>query len=245
MFQRHELHTLTGSYALDALEDPEREQFERHLRRCSSCAAEVRGLRETAARLTMTDAIQPPAGLREQVLAAAGRTRQLPPVTAGRSRLHRSRAWIPRLPVAVAALSTAAAIILGITQAATTSQLGQAQARARAVAVVLAAPDARIATGTTSAGGTVTAVVSRQQREIVITTAGLPALPASRVYELWLMGPGGTRPAGLLPAAQAGHTDPVLASGLVPGDRMGITIEPAGGTAQPTTRPVAIMPLPA
>ena len=59
------------------------------------------------------------------------------------------------------------------------------------------------------------------------------------------MGPGGTRSAGLLPAAQAGRTEPVLASGLIHGDRMGVTVEPAGGTARPTTPPVAVMPLPA
>jgi anti-sigma-K factor RskA len=245
MFQRHELHTLTGSYALDALAGPEREKLERHLRRCPSCAAEVAGLRETAARLATAGAAQPPASLREQVLAGAERTRQLPPVSAERSRRRPGRVRMPRLSVAVAAASTAAAIILGITQATTSSQLDRAQARAHAVASVLAAPDARIAIGTTSVGGTVTAVVSGQQREIVISTAGLPSLADRRVYELWLMGPGGIRPAGLLPAAQAGRTEPVLASGLIHGDRMGITVEPAGGTAQPTAPPVAVMPLPA
>jgi anti-sigma-K factor RskA len=29
-----------------------------------------------------------------------------------------------------------------------------------------------------------------------------------------------------------------------PGDRLGITVEPAGGTAQPTTTPVVVMPVP-
>jgi hypothetical protein len=91
MFRHHELHTLTGSYVLDAVETPERERFERHLRRCPSCLTEVGGLRETAARLAMAAAAQPPAPLREQVLAMAARTRQLHPVTvdrpAGRPRL--------------------------------------------------------------------------------------------------------------------------------------------------------------
>jgi hypothetical protein len=34
----------------------------------------------------------------------------------------------------------------------------------------------------------------------------------------------------------------VLADGVLPGDRLGITVEAAGGTAQPTT-PVIIMPV--
>ena len=46
---RHDLHSLSGAYALDALEGgAERDRFSRHLNRCSSCASEVRGFREVA-----------------------------------------------------------------------------------------------------------------------------------------------------------------------------------------------------
>lgn len=78
----------------------------------------------------------------------------------------------------------------------------------------------------------------------IFSTAGLPALPAAKVYQLWLMGPPGTRSAGLL-AAGAGRTTLVLASGLRPGDQAGLTVEPAGGTAEPTSTPILAMPLPA
>jgi anti-sigma-K factor RskA len=40
------------------------------------------------------------------------------------------------------------------------------------------------------------------------------------------------------------RSGPVLASAIRPGDRIGITVEPAGGTAQPTTKPVVTMTLP-
>ena len=50
---RDDLHVLTGSYVLDAISDAEREEFERHLQVCPTCDAEVRGLRETAARLAL------------------------------------------------------------------------------------------------------------------------------------------------------------------------------------------------
>ena len=84
----HELHLLTGGYALDALPDDERAEFEQHLARCPSCAEEAAGLRETAARLAMATAVSPPPGLRARVLTAALRTRQLPPP--GRGPLARS-----------------------------------------------------------------------------------------------------------------------------------------------------------
>ena len=76
---RDDLHVLTGSYVLDAVSDAEREEFERHLQNCLSCRAEVRGLRETAARLAQARAVAPPARMEQQVLAATYRTRQLRP----------------------------------------------------------------------------------------------------------------------------------------------------------------------
>jgi anti-sigma-K factor RskA len=97
----------------------------------------------------------------------------------------------------------------------------------------------------TTVGGLVTAVVSLSERRMVITASGLPRLPSSEVYELWTMGPSSARPSGLLTAATSGRSQPVLASGLAAGDRLGITVEPAGGTRQPTTSPILVMPLPA
>lgn len=52
-----------------------------------------------------------------------------------------------------------------------------------------------------------------------------------------MIGPGGVRPAGFV------ATGSVLASGIGPADRIGITIEPAGGTSRPTTAPVVLMPV--
>jgi hypothetical protein len=89
---RDEWHVLTGSYAVDALTEQEREGFERHLHHCVSCDAEVRGLRETAARLALARSLRPPPGLPDRVLAATYRTRQLPPVAGDRHfRLRRLR----------------------------------------------------------------------------------------------------------------------------------------------------------
>ena len=262
---RDDLHVLTGSYALDALTGPERDEFERHLHRCPSCEAEVRGLRETAARMAMAKTVRPPEGMQSRVLATTYQTRQLPPVHGGRvrrdhrwtrvsrqfadelgaRRLDRDRHWLrtPRLAVAVAvaAASVAIAVGLGITQLDTQHQLQSAQASNAAITRVVQAPDARLETMRTSAGGAVTVVFSGQQRAAVITTTGMTSLPAGRVYQLWVMSPVGARSEGLL--TQPGQTNQVLASGVRPGDRIGITVEPAGGTSRPTTTPVVAVPL--
>jgi len=226
-------HVLTGSYALDALPDPERAEFERHLQHCPSCEAEVRGLRETAARLAMAQALQPPPGMEQRVLAATYRTRQLPPLPP--ERLPHRR--VARRMAAFAAASVAAAVALGITQVSTQHRLESTQASDAAISRVVTAPDARIETTRTPAGGSVTVVASAALREAVITSTGMVSPPAGRVYQAWVMSPSGARSAGLMADRSS-----LLASAVVPGDRIGITVEPAGGTSKPTTTPVAVLP---
>jgi anti-sigma-K factor RskA len=121
--------------------------------------------------------------------------------------------------------------------------LSSAQAGDAAIAALMSAPDARTTSVATSAGGTATVVSSLREAAIVFTSFGLHELPATEVYELWFIGHGGARPAGLVPPASAGGTSPVLATGLEPGDKVGVTVEPAGGTTAPTTTPIVVMAL--
>jgi hypothetical protein len=246
-----DVHVLTGSYALDALPDPERAEFERHLQHCPSCDAEVRSLRETAARLAMARALTPPPGMEQRVLAAAYRTRQLPPPPGDRLRAAREhrRAQVARrfagrpgritrrAAAFAAAASVAAAVVLGITQVSTQHQLKSTRASGVAITQVVTAPDARIETTRTRAGGSVTVVTSAALREAVVTATGMGSPPAGRVYQVWVMSPSGARSAGLMAGAGT-----LLASAVGPGDRIGITVEPAGGTSRPTTTPIAVLP---
>ena len=190
-----------------------------------------------------------------RVMAAVGRTRQLPPVTPRRRSpgwlsWPSESAWLPRLAMATAAIAIAAVVALSIALSGAEQQLRSARAQGQAIAAVLGAPDARTVTGPVTTGGMATVLLSAGQRELVVATSGLAALPAGKAYELWLIGPSATqetavRPAGLLPPALAGSTTPVLASGLVAGDTLAMTVEPAGGTGQPTTTPILMLSLPA
>jgi anti-sigma-K factor RskA len=134
------------------------------------------------------------------------------------------------------------AIGLGVTLGVQHRQLDQARGEQRAVAAVLNAPDARIVTDRAKPGGTVTMVASRSLHRMLVTSAGLPALPSSRTYQVWLIRAVGKKvtfiSAGLVPAASSGRTAPLLASGLTAKDIVGVTVEPAGGTKQPTTTPI-------
>ena len=247
---RRELHALAGAYALDALDGAERERFERHLRRCPACERELRGFAATAAALAMVATAEPPPGLKQRVLTATAVTRQSPPEVAERhvarpaTRSAPRSPWVPRIALAVGAAGLAAAAALGVVEVATQHRLDSALAHNQQIAAVLAAPDARLATAPTTAGGTAVVVVSRAQEQLVFTSSGLPPLPAQQVYELWLLGPGTARPAGLLPLPSGGKTAPVLASGVQADDKVGVTVEPAGGTSSPTTTPIVVMTLP-
>jgi len=86
-------------------------------------------------------------------------------------------------------------------------------------------------------------VMSHRTRALVFMASGLSRLPASKAYELWLIGPGGATPAGLLPAGHHGMSGPMVVSRLAPGDRVGLTIEPSAGTGQPTSAPVVTVAL--
>jgi anti-sigma-K factor RskA len=309
---REDMHVLTGSYALDALSHSEREDFERHLHHCPPCEAEVRGLRETAARLAMAQAVRPPVRMEQRVLAATYRIRQLPPLPGERAvrnfqrvrasrllaglngtglrgtglrgtgrresgrresglrppaprgssqrgssqrgnsrpgsgrpdadRPSLARRWtrMPRLVGAVAAASVAAAVGLGITQISTQHQLNTVQASNAAITRVVQAPDARIETKKTN-GGDVTVVFSSERQAAVITTSKLTTLPSGRVYQLWVLSSTGARSAGLV--SQPDQASQVLAADVRSGDKIGMTVEPSGGTSQPTTTPVVVMPL--
>jgi hypothetical protein len=85
--------------------------------------------------------------------------------------------------------------------------------------------------------------MSHQQQALVFTAKGLRVLPADRRYELWLMGPAGVRPAGMLPASSAGMVGPMVVSGLAAGDRIVITVESASGASRPTSLPVLLLGL--
>ena len=78
---QREMNSLVAAYVLDALPPDEREVFEAFLDGSPTAAQEVAELLSVSAVLGAVDAAAPAPGLRESVLSAVGRTRQLPPIT--------------------------------------------------------------------------------------------------------------------------------------------------------------------
>ncbi|MDI3406399.1 anti-sigma factor, partial [Streptomyces cavernicola] len=93
-------------------------------------------------------------------------------------------------------------------------------------------------------GATGTVVVSKSQDRAVFVVSGMAPPPEGKTYQLWFDDGGKMRSAGLMQPGRSEQT--VLMSGAVGGaSGMGITVEPASGSQQPTSAPVALMPLPA
>jgi hypothetical protein len=223
---REEPHTLAGAYALDALDPLDVRRFEHHLAGCDACAQEIAGLRETAARLGTATAVPPPPGMKDAVLAAAARTSQHVPVA--RVSRTRRRVFVAGSAAAAAAL-IAVATVFGVASSDANQQLNQAQQRGQAITAVLTAHDATMMTGRVADGGSATVVMSHHMDALVFTAANLPAAAG---YELWLVGPAGSRPAGRVSVSGHGMVSPMIATGMRPGDHLKLTLlsaGPAGG----------------
>ena len=234
-----ENHALPGAYAIDALDDIERAQFERHLADCAECRAEVDSLREAAAVLPETTPVVPSDALRERVLAGIATVRPLPPltVTADASARRRTR-FRP------AALVAAAAAVIAIGAGAVVWQPWEdetSQAPSLVAADVLDAPDAEEYVREFPDGSTATLVRSKSLKRAVIVTEDMAPAPDGKLYELWLNRDGVMVPAGLMPA----EADAVvmLEGDAADAEGAGITIEPApDGSETPTSDPVALIP---
>lgn len=244
-----DVHALSGAYAIDALDDAERAQFEQHLALCVECRAEVAGLQEAGAELAATTTTAPSAALRARVLADVARVRPLPPEVgrpSGVTDLAARRDRRRRRPLLLAAAAAAVVAAVGVGAVVTQPWADEPtvqQALPDPTEAVLDSADAEThSSDLPEVGGAATATVVRSHDlgQAVIMTQNMPALPSSEVYQLWLRVDGEMEPAGLMTA-----TDSTL---LLEGDAtdaeaIGVTVEPAGGSARPTTQPVAYFPL--
>lgn len=226
-----EIHLLTGAYAMDALDDIERAGFERHLRTCDTCVAEVSEFHEAAAPMAFGVAATPPDGMRVRVLNEVARTRQAAPSA------HRP---MPRpslrraIAVAAAAVLVAGGAGLGGVAWQGHQAAQEAQAQAAAIARVMTSPDRKQQDGTPTGGGSATVVVANGRA--VFAADRLPRLSSDQIYQLWLVDKSGIHSEGELDLKDGSGQE--LVDGVSRGSSLAVSVEPEGGSKQPTTTPI-------
>jgi anti-sigma-K factor RskA len=243
-----DVRDLLGAYALDAVPDDERAAVEELVRRDPDAAAELADLRAAAAALGAALATEPPADLRGRVLAAAAATPQdVVPARTQPAATDESpgAAVVPLAPrrrsrtrwVAIAAAVAIGAAIpagLAVQQHRELEALRADQAQLEAV---LEDPGATVVHGDVAGGGTASAVVASDGA--VFMTHGVPEPAPGHVYQLWVVASGDPVSAGLV--TEGGTQTVVVLDDFVEGAALAMTLEPAGGSPQPTTDPLVVL----
>lgn len=227
-----DIHQLAAAYALDAVDDRERAEYEAHYATCPVCRPEVAGYREALAQVATAASITPRDSLKEQVMAEIGSTRQLSPLVpeavvdlaAFRRRHHRTSLTLAA--AAVVLLVGAAAFLVG-------RQSRQTDDFAAAAAAVFLRPDARVTSLGGSGSGSFKVAWSPSAGQVVVIGDGLTDPGADKVYELWRIDASGAHAMRLLDQADDGRVQRVLD---VEGSstQWAITVEPKEGVDKAT-----------
>ena len=217
-----------ASYAAGALSAAERRQVEQDARRDPRLAAELDEFAQTAAVLGLAaEPVAPGSSLRDSILGAVEATPQKPAVVRG--------PWFSR-PVA-ALLGAAAALVIavgGVTAVVTLTR------EPSVVEQITAAADHGRAVVDVEGGGSVTAVWSASLERAAIVVEGLESLPSESTYQAWLIDADGVAEAA--GTFEGGATHSLELGGILdPGDAIGVTVEPAGGSSSPTTTPIVVI----
>ncbi|HKU31581.1 MAG TPA: anti-sigma factor [Arthrobacter sp.] len=251
---------LAEIYALDALTDTERAEIDRYLETAPERSAfleRVRQSREALAAAFTVEA-EPPAALLDDIVrrlpphpTAASGPSLVPdgqagaPAAAGsdvvdfgaakekreRRRLAGLRLWLAAAAAAV--VLAVGGIGVGVYVAGQNDPVNQ----------VLHAQDVRQATVNVDGGGTATVSISSSKNAVVVRMNGVPAPPAGKVYQMWLIPKDGSAPVsqGLMDAEALSH--PAVVKGISNAAAIGITVEPLGGSKKPSLPTVADAPL--
>lgn len=227
-------HIDTIDYAMDALDEVSRRRADQHLAQCTRCRAEVAEWREATAGLgASASPVAPPPALRDAVLADAAR---LPQDQVARATDRRPAPASPGSRQAGRWLVAAAAAVVLVGGGVTVAKQpwNHNPTTVSAVQQVEQAPDAQHATAP-ARNGSLVMVTSAKQGKAVATLRNVPTPAAGKVYQAWLITPSGVVNAGLL---QPGK--PTVLKGSITGAKgAAVTVEPTGGSKQPTTKPIA------
>ncbi len=217
---------LAAEYAVGALDEDARKRFEAHIEGCAACRAEVAAFTETTLHLADAVATEPPAGLRASILNQITETPQDVPGLPAADSIAGSARWFRRPAIALAAAAVAL-VVVGTVGLLTITSSGELTADELA-----AAPDARTLV-LEGEQGELSVVWSAERDRVAVVGSGLTGLGPAETYALWFVVEDGVAPAALF-TVERGAVEAVLEVDDIDALGWGVTIEPAGGSLQPT-----------
>jgi anti-sigma-K factor RskA len=230
-----------GSYVLHALPDDEYRDFTSHLDECPDCQREIADLQMAADALPLaTDQIAPPPELKDRIMAvvraeaelltAAGARADEPEPAAAPARPERQGWWRRTLlslrPLPAIGLATAV-LAVGVVAGVLITGGGDSTRTVSAKVTLASAPNARASLAVTGDDGR-------------LNVSNFPAAGNGRVYQVWLVkGSGKPTSAGLFRVAGNGQASFAIPESMKGVDQVMVSVEPGGGSDQPTSQPVA------
>ncbi len=240
-------------YALDALTGEERAKLVQHLATCASCRLELEQLRGDTALLALSAAgARPPQRARQRLIDAVAREPRTV-VTRQTARRLGWRAWLGWAAAAAAFIFAFSLWRENLTLRSTlTSASSEAAENARQleelrkIAAPILEPEAQRVTlvaAKTPPQPQGKAFYLRNRGSLVFLANNMPALPAQKAYELWLIPTSGNPiPAGVFKPDSHGSAtvvNPPLPAGAE-AKAFAITVENEAGSPKPTS-PVLMM----
>jgi anti-sigma-K factor RskA len=218
-----------AAYMLGALEPDGEAAMEAHLEACASCQQDARWLRPAVDVIPESvEQIEPPPRLRERLLAevragaeVAGRTGEAESKRPGGFSLPN---FFMRPAVALGVVALLVAAIVGYTLGGGGDGDATTTVEARA-------------------GEGLKAMVEHTGDEGTLQMTGLEQAPARRVYQAWVQHGNRLQPASVFDAREDGTADVAIPHGLHDADAVMVTVEPRGGSRQPTSSPVVNLAL--
>ena len=229
MFDETHVSDLLPAYALGSLDADEASHVEEHLLSCWICRNESNAFQTVAEQLSLaTPAASPSPDLKDRLLQRVQTARPQQPVLAQAAR----RSWPERLlPVwglaSLGLIIALAAFNLSLWQRLNQLEFVTAPGGMRAIPL----------NGTDEASGaTGFVLVAADGRNGALVVDGLPPLNADRQYQLWLIRDGQRTSGAVFSTDEEsyGGMRIKVAGSLLEYSAVGITIEPAGGSPQPT-----------
>jgi anti-sigma-K factor RskA len=254
MMSHDEASELLAVFALDAVDSDEHEQIEAHLADCPRCRAELDAHRDVAAALG--NSVEPlPEGLWSSIagqllIGPDGETPPMPSLPRNGAsdelvgpfrapRPARPRASRGRLlsVASLAVASAAAAVVLGVNLVDANNQVAHLQGAIgetahTAVLAALETPGHKVVNLKNTSGHKVAEFVVLPRGQGYLVDSHLPALSSKETYQLWGVVDGQTISLGLL--GRAPHLVTFTLAGSPKASRLGVTVEPSGGSVVPS-----------